>query len=90
MGWRSERLPYNIRKTEFSEAHFHIIVHVIMSLLGFEPVSEKGISDGRIDLTVRLSGIVYIFEFKYTDEDNSCAETALQHEIVCVGVGMWN
>lgn len=54
-------IPYNIRKTEFSEAHFHIIVHVIMSVLGFEPVSEKETSDGRIDLTIRLSGIVYIY-----------------------------
>ena len=94
-------IPYGIRKTEFNEAYFHIIVHVITSVLGFEPVSERETSDGRIDLTIRLSGIVYIFEFKYTDEDNSCAETALQqimdkryadsykhlqHEIVCVGV----
>ena len=94
-------IPYGIRKTAFNEAYFHIIVHVITSILGFEPVSEKEKSDGRIDLTIRLSGIVYIFEFKYTEGSNSCAETALQQikdkryaesfmhlqcEIVCVGV----
>lgn len=94
-------IPYGIRKTAFNEAYFHIIVHVITSVLGFEPVSEKETSNGRIDLTMRISGFVYIFEFKYTDENISCAETALQqikdkryadsykhlqHEIVCVGV----
>lgn len=94
-------IPYGIRKKAFNEAYFHIIVHVITSVLGFEPVSEKETSNGRIDLTMRFSGFVYIFEFKYTDENISCAETALQqikdkryadsykhlqHEIVCVGV----
>lgn len=42
-------IPYGIRKTEFNEAYFHIIVHVITSVLGFEPVSERETSDGRID-----------------------------------------
>ena len=94
-------IPYGIRKTAFNESYFHIIVHVITSVLGFEPVSEKETSDGRIDLTISISGFVYIFEFKYTDEDISCAESALQQikdkryadpskqlqrEIVCVGV----
>ena len=70
-------------------------------MLGFKPVSEKETSNGRIDLAMIFSGLVYIFEFKYTNENISCAETALQqikdkrcadsykhlqHEIVCVGV----
>lgn len=94
-------IPYGIRKTAFNEAYFHIIVHVITSVLGFKPVSEKETSNGRIDLAMIFSGLVYIFEFKYTNENISCAETALQqikdkryadsykhlqHEIVCVGV----
>lgn len=71
-------IPYGIRKTAFNEAYFHIIVHVITSVLGFKPVSEKETSNGRIDLAMIFSGLVYIFEFKYTNENISCAETALQ------------
>lgn len=70
-------IPYDIRKVAFSEGHYHIIVHTIMSLIGLDPISEATTSDGRIDMVIKMPDRVFIFEFKYSDKDENCTEDAI-------------
>lgn len=58
-------IPSTIRKDKYNEGHFHIAVHSIMSVLGFDVISEMSTSIGRIDMAIRISNLAYIFEFKY-------------------------
>lgn len=70
-------IPYAIRKEMYNEAHFHISVHTILSVLGFSPLSEKITSLGRIDMAISIDNVTYIFEFKYSKK-KSMASNALQ------------
>lgn len=70
-------IPYDIRKVAFNEGHYHIIVHTIMSLIGLDPISEATTSDGRIDMVIKMPDRVFIFEFKYSDNDEDCTEDAI-------------
>lgn len=71
-------VPYLIRKKRFNESHFHMMLQVLLMVLGFEPISEQTTSDGRIDMVVKQDDLIYIFEFKYTDNSELLAEDALQ------------
>lgn len=70
-------IPYAIRKEMYNEAHFHISVHTLLSVLGFLPVSEKITNLGRIDMAISINNVTYIFEFKYS-KTKSMASYALQ------------
>lgn len=70
-------IPYAIRKEMYNEAHFHISVHTLLSVLGFFPLSEKITSLGRIDMAISVDNVTYIFEFKYSKK-KSMASTALK------------
>lgn len=69
-------IPYAIRKEQYNEAHFHISVHSILSVLGFSPISEKATNLGRIDMVLSIDNRTFIFEFKYSKR-KSMAITAL-------------
>jgi len=62
-----ESIPSSIRKEKYNESHYHISVHTIMTILGFDVISEMSTDIGRIDLVLRLYETAYIFEFKYAD-----------------------
>lgn len=47
------------------ERHYHNVVYLTMTLLGFYVRSEYRTSDGRCDAIVETADYVYIFEFKY-------------------------
>lgn len=70
-------IPYAIRKEMYNEAHFHISVHTLLTVLGFSPISEKMTNLGRIDVAICINNITYIFEFKYSKK-KSMASYALQ------------
>lgn len=70
-------IPYLCRKKKFDEGHFQTMIQLLLTVLGFEPVAEQVLSDGRIDMVVKLDNITYIFEFKYTDGRKSQAKKAL-------------
>lgn len=55
------------------ERHYHNVVYLTMTLLGFYVRSEYRTSDGRCDAVVKTDRFIYIFEFKY----NSSARAAL-------------
>ena len=71
-------VPYLSRKTRFNEGHFQTMIQILLTVLGFEPIVEQTISDGRIDMVVTLEKLVYIFEFKYTSGEKSQANAALK------------
>lgn len=59
------------------ERHYHNVVYLTMTLLGFHVRSEFKTSDGRCDAVVMTDRFVYIFEFKY---DKSAAKALQQIE----------
>ncbi len=54
------------------------VSQLLLTVLGFEPIAEQVLSDGRIDMVVKMGGITYIFEFKYTDGNKSQARNAMK------------
>lgn len=71
-------VPYNVHKEKIDEGYFHTIFHVICSTLGFLVVSEKEAVDGRIDVVIEFPNVIYILEFKYSEEDKDESQTALK------------
>ncbi len=71
-------VPYLSRKKKFDEGHFQTMIQILLMILGFEPIAEQTLSNGRIDMVVRLDLLTYVFEFKYTDGIKSQAKRALQ------------
>jgi hypothetical protein len=57
------------------EEHYHIIFHVLFTLMGQIVKSEASTSFGRSDLVIELPEQVYIFEFK--TDGNGTADDAL-------------
>ena len=66
-------IPYTLNAKR-DEAYFHTIFYLMLSASGVEADSEVLTSEGRIDLAVKFSDIVYIFEFKC----NQSADAAIQ------------
>ena len=60
-----------------SELYFQNVVFVVFRLLGLYVEVERPTSDGRMDLIVKTSDYIYIFEFKL---DRSADEALLQIE----------
>ena len=71
-------IPYLSRKTQFNEGHFQTMLQILLFVLGFEPIVEQVLSDGRIDMVVKMDSRTCIFEFKYTKGTKSMAKSALK------------
>ena len=71
-------VPYLSRKKKFEEGHFQTMIQILLFVLGFKPISEQITSDGRIDMVLELTPLIYIFEFKYTTGQKSQAKRALK------------
>lgn len=91
-------VSYSILKTK--EGYLHSNIHLILKLLGFDIISEEATNIGRIDAVIRLSEMIYIFEFKLgTSEEamNQIKEKKYyekyiveKKQILLVGVGFDN
>ena len=71
-------IPYLSRKEQFNEGHFQTMLQILLFVLGFEPVVEQVLSDGRIDMVIKLDIRTYIFELKYTKCKRLQAKNALK------------
>lgn len=71
-------IPKGIRKKKMNEAYFHIMVHTILVTIGFDVLSENQTNIGSIDLTVNFPEVIYIFEFKYSQDSKDLSDKALQ------------
>ncbi|GHV09896.1 ATPase AAA [Bacteroidia bacterium] len=58
-------VPFKLRPEKSSEARFHIMFQVWMTLLGFEIQSEKSTDKGIIDAVLNLQSMVVVVELKY-------------------------
>lgn len=58
-----------------NENNFHNAFFLITSLIGLETDAEIHTSDGRIDMTIKTPGFIYIIELKY---DKSAEDALLQ------------
>lgn len=76
-----KNVPYSIHKEKLDEGYFHTIIHVITAVLGMSPVSEAETSDGRIDMMIEYPNLIYIMEFKYSDDDTDRSQEALNQII---------
>lgn len=82
---------------KIAEGYLHSNIHLILKLLGFDVISEESTSDGRIDLTIRLANLIYIFEFKLGNSKQAMSQIhnkkyyekfiVERKEIILVGVG---
>jgi len=73
-----KNIPYEIQSEKLSEAYFHSIAHALMYQLGFQICSEKALCDGRLDMKIEMEKRVYIFEFKYSMQDDDMCDEAIQ------------
>lgn len=71
-------VPYLSRKEKLNEGHFQTMLQLLLTVLGFEPIAELPLSDGRIDMIIKLNTLTYVFEFKYTNGTMSMAKKALK------------
>lgn len=71
-------IPYLSRKEQFNEGYFQTMLQILLFVLGFEPIVEHVLSDGRIDMVVKMDFRTYIFEFKYIKGTKSLANSALK------------
>lgn len=63
-------VSYNVKRD--TEGFYHANVHLILKLLGFDITSEDETEIGRIDSVIQFSNVIYIFEFKFSkNEDDS-------------------
>lgn len=60
-------LPYQHRK-QASEAYYHGLFYLVLSLLGVYSTLESSTDKGRIDCVIDLGKKVYIIEFKYGEK----------------------
>lgn len=73
-----ESIPYDMHKEKLNEGYFHTLFHIILALVGFEPISEGATANGRIDVSLSLPELIYIFEFKYSDDGTDRSVEAIQ------------
>lgn len=71
-------VPYTICKIERDEGYYHTLFHVITSLLGFRPISEKATIIGRMDMRIETPDAIYILEFNYSDNNKDMSNDAFQ------------
>ncbi|MEZ4886039.1 MAG: AAA family ATPase [Chitinophagales bacterium] len=60
-------LPYQHRN-KASEAYYHGLFYLVLTLLGVKPNLEDATDKGRIDCTLDLGKKIYIIEFKYSEK----------------------
>ncbi|MGB0930892.1 MAG: AAA family ATPase [Chitinophagales bacterium] len=60
-------IPYHLR-TKASEAYYHGLFYLVLTLLGVRVNLEDATDKGRIDCTLELSNKIYIIEFKYGEK----------------------
>lgn len=83
--------------TKIHEGYLHSNIHLILKLLGFEIIAEEQTNVGRIDAVIRISNLIYIFEFKLGSSDEAMKQIknkkyyekfiTEKKEIILVGVG---
>jgi len=60
-------IPYQLRN-KASEAYYHGLFYLVLSLLGVRSSLENSTDKGRIDCTLELEDKIYIIEFKYGEK----------------------
>jgi len=60
-------LPYQHRQ-KASEAYYHGLFYLVLTLLGVESNLEESTDKGRIDCVLKLGSKIYIIEFKYGEK----------------------
>ena len=69
--------PYSTQKKErfVFEEHFRFILKNLFYICGFHVKEELQVADGRIDLVVETSNIIYVIELKMSDNGGTSAAT---------------
>ena len=69
--------PYSTQKKErfVFEEHFRFILKNLFYICGFNVKEEEQVANGRIDLVVETSNIIYVIELKMSDNGGMSAAT---------------
>ena len=69
--------PYSTQKKErfVFEEHFRFILKNLFYICGFNVKEEEQVANGRIDLVVETSTIIYVIELKMSDNGGMSAAT---------------
>ncbi|GIV27317.1 MAG: ATPase AAA [Bacteroidia bacterium] len=69
---------YRKNKLHEYEGFYSSVFYSVFQSLGLECVGEDVTNRGRIDLSVKIGGYVYVFEFKVVEEDEDGKRSALE------------
>lgn len=58
-----DKFPYTLINN--NERHYQAVMYTIFALLGLEVTAEQPTSDGRIDMVLKTTDTIYVFELKY-------------------------
>lgn len=75
------KIPYSVFKQNVNESFFQVSLLLLLTLLGFSVNAEDATSKGRIDATLDINHIVYIFEFKYSKVGKNLSNIAYRQII---------
>ena len=66
-----DKFPYTLINN--NERHYQAVLYTIFAMLGVDVTPEQPTSDGRIDMVLKTTDSIYVFELKYKKD----AATAL-------------
>ena len=61
-----DKFPYTLVNN--NERHYQAVMYTIFAMLGADVTPELPTSDGRIDMVLKTSACIYVFELKYGKE----------------------
>jgi len=61
-----DKFPYTLVNN--NERHYQAVMYTIFAMLGADVTPELSTSDGRIDMVLKTSACIYVFELKYGKE----------------------
>ena len=64
-----DKFPYTLVNN--NERHYQAVMYTIFALLGADVTPEHPTSDGRIDMVLKTTDCVYVFELKYKKDANT-------------------
>ena len=73
-------IPYSITDKNQNEQFYQSMFYALMAGMGADVHAEEQTSDGRMDISLKLSDAIYIIEFKYDKTADEAKEQILRKD----------
>jgi hypothetical protein len=73
-------IPYSITDKNQNEQFYQSMFYAMMAGMGADVHAEEQTSDGRMDISLKLSDAIYIIEFKYDKTADEAKEQILRKD----------